>query len=640
LTVGTLEVADDLHRLLARGAELLEERGDLPESKRWFDAAITAADRSDDAQAWVLAVLGSGGLWVHEQRTAAGFGQFQARIRRALQLVDPTSPVGLRLRARAAGEADYRNGDVTTIMSILQEARALGDPVTTAEVINIALHCLLGPDHGGRRLALAEELIEQAALTTRRVDQLLGLLWQSIGLLLVADPHAGRRLNELRAALTHGEHLAIGFVAEAIEVMLAIRAGRLDEAEEMAQACATRGAAAGNADAVGWHAAQMVAIRWYQGRVGELTPMLSDLVHSPDLSVVDNSLFAALAVAAASAGDRRTAASALATLTGRDLDDLPKSSTWLVMMSGVVEAAHLLGDADTASRAYDLLVPHANLPMIVGAGAACYGSTHHALGVASFTVGDLDVAVRHMKVAVRHNLALAHWPAVSAARIRYAEVLDRRDGPGDAAEAAVQRSAVADEGVNAGNPPSRPSASRAPGGRVATCTPNGQRWRIEWDNRTVLVDDSVGMLYVATLLNNPGRSIPSIDLVAGFDTFHARAATTSAQPMLDRAAVAQYRERLAQISMEIDECELVGDQERAARARVEQDWLTSELSAATGISGLSRNFPDDTERARSAVGKAIRRVLTRVERADPKVGQYLRETVRTGTVCSYRPNET
>src|SRR5689334_19625987 len=142
LTVGSLEVADDVPRLLARGAESLEVHGDMPESRRWFDAAIDAAARSEDAHAWALAVLGSGGLWVHQQRTAAGFGQFQARIRRALQLVDPGSPIGLRLRARAAGEADYRSGEFTTIGSILQEARELGDPVTTAETINIALHCL------------------------------------------------------------------------------------------------------------------------------------------------------------------------------------------------------------------------------------------------------------------------------------------------------------------------------------------------------------------------------------------------------------------------------------------------------------------------------------------------------------------
>jgi len=38
-----------------------------------------------------------------------------------------------------------------------------------------------------------------------------------------------------------------------------------------------------------------------------------------------------------------------------------------------------------------------------------------------------------------------------------------------------------------------------------------------------------------------------------------------------------------------------------------------------------------------AVGKAIRRALTRIAEADPVIGQHLRQTVRTGTRCSYWP---
>ena len=40
------------------------------------------------------------------------------------------------------------------------------------------------------------------------------------------DPHAGRLLTELRDHLRERNHLAVGFVVSAIDVMLAIRAGR------------------------------------------------------------------------------------------------------------------------------------------------------------------------------------------------------------------------------------------------------------------------------------------------------------------------------------------------------------------------------------------------------------------------------
>src|ERR1700746_1557281 len=87
--------------------------------------------------------------------------------------------------------------------------------------------------------------------------------------------------------------------------------------------------AGGDIDHEWWPAAQLVTIRWYQGRLTELLPMLRERVHSPSLSPVDNSAVAALAVAAALDGDRRTAASCLATLRGSDLARLPRSSSWL-----------------------------------------------------------------------------------------------------------------------------------------------------------------------------------------------------------------------------------------------------------------------------------------------------------------------
>ncbi len=132
--------------------------------------------------------------------------------------------------------------------------------------------------------------------------------------------------------------------------MLAIRAGHLDDAESLVTICAKQGATAGDIDTEWWPGAQLVTIRWYQGRLAELLPMLHEGVNSPTLSAVDNSAVAALAVAAALAGDRRTAASSLAELRADGLARLPRSSSWLVTMNGVVEAAYLLDDADIAAE--------------------------------------------------------------------------------------------------------------------------------------------------------------------------------------------------------------------------------------------------------------------------------------------------
>lgn len=631
----------DVEASLLAGERALFADGDLRAGRRWFDAAYREASRQRDGTGMARAALGLGGLWVHEYRTATEAEMVRVRQHTALSLVDPRSSLALRLRIRLAGEEDYRTGGHAAILALVAKARSADDAVALAEALSLAHHCALGPEHQRLRSELAQELIGVASRTTRRGDLLMGLLWQTVDLFWSADQHAYRRLEELRGLLARDDHLAVGFVADAVEVMLSIRAGHFSKAEDLAAACADRGAAAGDIDATGWYGGQLGTIRWFQGRVAELVPLLSELVNSPTLSAVDNAEVAGLAVAAATAGDRRLAEGALARLRTQGLAALPRSSTWLMTMYGVVEAANLLGDADTAAEAYDLLRPFARLPVIASLCVACLGSVHHCLGVASLTSGDLDRAVDHLRVAVRDNLALGHWPAVVLSRSRLAQALMSRHGARD--ETARRELALASQEAGtlgmtlpSGTAPAG-TGTRAP---LVTCRRHGGRWRFEMDGRVALVGDSVGMRHLATLLANPGYEIPATDLAAGPpppDAPAAREAAESAQHLLDDVARREYKQRLSHLQAELDELEAMNDLERAASVRAERDWLISELAAATGMSGRPRRFNGSDERARIAVGKAIRRALTRIGEADHVIGDELRATIRTGLRCSYQP---
>ncbi|MET9120566.1 hypothetical protein [Streptomyces sp. NPDC004528] len=432
----------DLRTLLDEGTRAVVDRGDLRTGRDRFERAFRVAESAGEDRAMAVAALGFGGLWVHEHRTVAGSVLLESRIRRALKTLDPRSSLALRLRIRLAGEGDYRNRDTTAVLELLEQARAGQNPMARAEALSLAHHCLIGPEHGALRRELAAELVAESFRTARRSDLLMGLLWQTVDMFLDGDPHAERCLSELRGLLAEQDHLAVGFVVSAMEVMLAVRAGRFDEAETLARACTERGIAAGDVNATVWQAAQLVTIRWYQGRVVELVPLLSEVVNSPTLSAVDDHALAALAVAAVTAGDRRKAVSALATLCGRDLGDLPRSSSWMVTMHGVAEAAFLLDDTATAARVHELLSPYAHLPIVGSLAVACFGSAHHALGVAALTLGDVDRAVAHLRDAVRQNLALGHWPAVTASWERLAVALVRAGRP-DEADAVRREMAVA-----------------------------------------------------------------------------------------------------------------------------------------------------------------------------------------------------
>jgi hypothetical protein len=632
--------ANAIQSALSAGDRALHTDGDLHTSRRNFERAYQLAVAESDVQAMALATLGLAGLWVSERRTVSGAAQLEGRLQHVLSLLKADSPLALRVRARLAAEADYRHGEHDAIMAVLGEIRAAPEPhpVLLAEALSLAHHCLLGPGHVRLRRELAAELIKTSFRTERRGDLLMGLLWRTVDSLADGDPHAARLLGELRDQLAERDHLAIGFVVSAIDVMLAIRAGRFDEAEALVASCAKSGAAAGDIDNEWWPGAQLVTVRWYQGRLAELLPTLLARAHSPVLSSVDDSSVAALAVAAALSGDRRTAASSLAALCGVGLANLARSSSWLVTMNGIVEAAFLQGDADVADRAYELLRPHAQLPMVGSLGITCFGSTQHALGVASLTSGHVDRAIDHLRAAVQHNLALPHWPAVLASRRRLAQAYALRKLPADADAARRELEAAMREAADLGLGDVADSTETGPSDLVAECSRIGRSWRLSLRNHSVLVDDSVGMAHLAVLIGNPRQEIPAVDLVAGLAALSSAVSELgTAHPVLDRDAIGEYKKRLNRLDAELDQLE-PADSARAETARDERDWLTAQLASASGFGWRTRSFPDQPERARVAVGKAIRRALARVTEADPVIGGHLGQSVRTGVRCSYWPS--
>jgi hypothetical protein len=627
----------ELRSVLATGQRALYFDGDLRASRDSFQLAFQLAELTGEVEAMAQAALGLAGLWVSEHRTVVGAAQLEERLRHVLSLLDPRSSLALRIRARLAAETDYVAGEHARVLAVLDEARTTSDPVALADALSLAHHCVLGPEHVHLRRELATELIRVSFRTGRRSDRLMGLMWQTVDSYALGDPHAGRVLGELRDQLSQRDHPAVGFIVSALDVMLAIRAGKLDEAETLTGVCAQRGASAGDIDSEWWPGAQLAAIRWYQGRLTELLPMLTEAVDSPALSAVDNSAISVLAVAAALAGDRPVATSCLATLRGSDLASLPRSSSWLVTIASVVETAYLLGEAEAARQAYGLLRPFSDLPMVGGLGVICLGSVQHALGTAALTQDDLDLAIEHLRAAVRHNLSLAHWPALVASRERLARALNQRGGPQDAQAARREESAAVADAAAAGLPPAGHRAGRTVAS--VTCKREGRRWRLTLGDRAVAVDDSVGMLHLAVIIASPRRDIAATDLVAGVSALTGGPGETVAgpsQPLLDAAAIGEYRDRLRQLDEQLGQS---GDrtQADAGQAQAERDWLVAQLANATGLHGRTRAFPDEGERARVAVGKAIRRALARVADADAVIGAHLRQSVHTGRFCSYWP---
>ena len=406
--------------LLALGAQALWRDGDVRRSRRLFESAYRRAQADTDPRADAAAALGAAGLWAGEHESSAAAGVVLERLRRAVPAAEAVGDgrLSLRLQARLAAEADQRSGGHSAIIAALEHARRLGDPVVLAETSNLACQCLLSPACGDLRRDVADELLTASLRTRRPGDRLLAGLWRTVRLVLDGSAEAPRSLGDLRALLAMQRNLTVEHCAQAIEVLYEVRAGRFERAEVLAQRCAAAGAAAGRSAAAAWRAAHLVAVRWYQGRIGESLRELRLIDADSSPNPADYSRQAWLAVAYAAAGQERHARAALAGLTGdgRSLSELPRSGTWLVTMYATVEAAHVLGDRETAEEAHRLLLPYAGLPAVAGPAVSCFGSVDHSLGMARLTLSDRDAAAQHLRRAVVYNTELGHLPAAALSR--------------------------------------------------------------------------------------------------------------------------------------------------------------------------------------------------------------------------------
>ena len=196
----------------------------------------------------------------------------------------------------------------------------------------------------------------------------------------------------------------------------------------------------------------------------------------------------------------------------------------------------------------------------------------------------------------------------------------------------------------AGQHPSPASRAAA----AAVFSREGDYWSIGFDGRNARVRDSKGLHYLALLLAEPGRERHVLDLVAaataGSDAPSDAAGSLlvvdagDGGELLDERAKQTYRRRLTEIEADIEEAQALGDIERAGQAEAERECLTRELARAVGLGGRDRRAASASERARSAVTRAIRHGLARIREHHPSLAAHLDRTIRTGSCCSYLPD--
>ena len=171
----------------------------------------------------------------------------------------------------------------------------------------------------------------------------------------------------------------------------------------------------------------------------------------------------------------------------------------------------------------------------------------------------------------------------------------------------------------------------------------GEYWTVAYRGKTARLRDTKGLHHIARLLAQPGCDLHVRDLAAmdqpgnSHDSAGSVCVEGDLGAILDGRATAQYKERLAEARQELEEATAAGDLGQAARARHEVETITEQLAAAYGLGGRARTAGDPAERVRKAVTNQIRRALDRIRAAHSDLGRHLSNALRTGFVCTYRP---
>jgi tetratricopeptide (TPR) repeat protein len=634
-----VELDERVHTLASR-AELLIERADavlacgrLTDARAAYEVAAEAAELSGDPVLLARAALGLGGIWVHQYRNDTVRERVLAQQRAALRAL-PEHERGLRclLKVRLAAEAYYEGGTVQAVLDALAETRASDDEHALAEALSLTHHAMLAPEHAVERMALAEEQIVVASAAGDGMLALVGLLWLTADRYLLGDPDAERSLTELRQQSAALGVATTGYLVTCMDVMHLIRAGRLADAEDATAVCLQRGIDVGDADAPGYYGAQLLTIRWFQGRVGELAELVMNTLASTDLAKPEYGFRAGAALILARDGRLTEARAALAPLLDIGLANLQSTSSWLTAMVGLIEAAAVLADPGLARQAADLIRPFAEMPVMPSLATSCFGAASRAIGVAELTMGNAQSAVTYLEQAVSDNLRLGHRPATALSRAQLAEALIVRGRPGDLTRARELLCEAADDARKMDMSQRADAWQSQAADLLAPDVPVVLRretsgWAVHIGQARIVLPDLVGFHYLGLLLERPGHDIPAFDL-------SGQAIVETRQDLLEDPAVAEFRDRLRDLDEAIDAADSNADLAAAERLRLLRDAVASELAGAVGH---VRGFPGSPERARTSVRKALKRALDVIAEADPVLGEELRTGISTGYVCRFTP---
>jgi hypothetical protein len=480
-------------------------------------------------------------------------------------------------------------------------ARTLADPATLASCLLAHHDTLWTPGTGRERAELATEIADLARRAGDPERHAQALLLAASAQLETASAAFRPLLAEYRYVTEGLRQPRHDYLLRTRLAALALLDGDIEEGERLSAEAAALGYEVGDRDTGNVRMSQRLEVVRAGNDPDELRRTAAEAVRwwvgTPAHA------HAVAAGFAARAGDLDTARREVDTVLALDDWRTERSYLWSVFVGELATAAIALADGPLCQMLLDDLLPLGETCAVNGALVCFMGSHAHRIGLLYAAAKQLAPARQWLDVALRahRRLGAGAWAAETAAALA---ALD----PGRA----------------------RPSPVAGPAGLTRV----GDMWQVSYGGRSAYVRDAKGLHDLAALLARPGAELSTLELAG-----HPGPDPAAGDVVLDRAALAAYRRRLAELDTELDEAGAAGDAGRRRRAGDEREAVLAELRRATRPDGRARAVgPSATERARKAVSARIRDAIARIADALPELGAHLDRAVRTGIRCSYDPD--
>lgn len=361
--------------------------------------------------------------YLREAMTAIGAEESPLRVRLL---------VNLSRTLLASGELEELR---STVYQALHIARRINDPVALCDALRISAQIDRSPETSTERLATVEEMmaVAESIGDKERLADALDLY--------VYDHLELGHINLVDKAIGDQEQVALEIrqsfqlhISAVFKTMRAIMRGDFEAAEKLAYEAADISQEIGLAELDGILGIHMFTIRWEQGRLNEIAPIVKIYVASKAESA---SWRPGLALIYRTLGLKDECQAIFEELVSDTMAFVPQDSLRVASLAYLTEVCAYLGDSKRAEILYDLLLPYDGRTVVVGGATACYGAAGRYLGMLATTMSEWQAAEQHFNGALALDEEMGALPWLAHGKYENASMLFARGQAADHQRACI-----------------------------------------------------------------------------------------------------------------------------------------------------------------------------------------------------------